>query len=357
MTSPSPVGADTHLATPSGNVMDTPHAPQSPPNSDLRRDIVVIGASAGGLRVLLDLASALPAGLPAAVLMVLHVGAHRSVLPELLSKRGAIRAIHPVHGQPLLPGTIYVAPPDHHMMVENDLIQVQRGAKEHHARPAIDPLFRAAALAYGPRVIGVVLSGRLDDGTAGLQAIKRCGGLAVVQEPADAEHPDMPASALDNVAVDFCVPRERLAETLLALVNQPAGPWPAAPAQIACEQAISIGVGNPMEHLNTIGKPSCFACPDCDGVLWEIEASRPKRYRCHTGHGYSLRSLVHTQQMATDHALWAAIRALQDREKLLRTLAEAGDRAAEDLEVAALVAEAERVARHSVELQRLVSAG
>ncbi len=337
--------------------MDTLHAPQSPPNADLRRDIVVIGASAGGLGVLLELAPALPAGFPAAVLMVLHVGAHRSVLPELLNTRGANPAIHPVHGQPLLPGTIYVAPPDHHMMIDNDVIQVLRGAKEHHARPAIDPLFRSAALGYGPRVIGVVLSGRLDDGTAGLQAIKRYGGLAVVQEPADAEHADMPASAMNNVAVDYCVPRGRIAETLLTLVDQPVAPWPAAPATIACEQAISIGVGNPMEHLNTIGKPSCFACPDCEGVLWEIEDSKPKRYRCHTGHGYSLRSLVHTQQLATDHALWAAIRALQDREKLLRTLAgaDAGSPAAGDHDVAAIEAEAERTARHALELQRLVS--
>lgn len=337
--------------------MAATHGLQTQHGAGPRRDIVVIGASAGGLRVLLELGSALPAQFPAAVFIVLHIGAHRSVLPELLSARGANPAVHPVDGQPLHPGTIYVAPPDHHMLIEDGLIQVQRGAKEHHARPAIDPLFRAAALAYGPRVIGVVLSGRLDDGTAGLQAIKRCGGIAVVQEPADAEHPDMPASALDNVAVDHCVPSRHLAKTLVALVGLPVvAPRPVVPPQLACEQAISMGVGNPMEHLNTIGRPSRFACPDCDGVLWEIDGSKPKRYRCHTGHGYSLRSLAHTQELGTDHALWGAIRALQDRESLLRALAEAGDHSGGDADVAAFEVEAERTARHALELQRLVSA-
>jgi len=183
-----------------------------------RRDLVVVGASAGAVPVLRGLATQLPADFPAAVLVVLHVGAHHSVLPELLKDRGALRARHALDGQVLQPGAIEIAPPDEHMLVEGNCIRLRHGPKEHHARPAIDPLFRSAALAQGPRVIGVLLSGRLDDGTAGLGAIKHCGGLVMVQDPDDAEHPEMPRSALAHVAVDCCVPGSELAPTLQRLV-------------------------------------------------------------------------------------------------------------------------------------------
>jgi two-component system, chemotaxis family, protein-glutamate methylesterase/glutaminase len=298
----------------------------------LRRDIVVIGASAGGVQVLLDLAAHLPAQFPAPILVVLHVGAHRSVLPELMNARDGNRALHPADGAALQPGMIYVAPPDQHMLVDEDRIRLYHGPKENHARPAIDPLFRTAALAYGPRVIGVVLSGRLDDGTAGLQAIKQCGGLAVIQDPVDAEHPDMPASALAHVSIDRCVAASQLTPTLVALVGTPVVPGMHAGApedptreHLLREQAVSTGAGDPMEHLNAIGDQSRFSCPECAGVLWEIHGSRPPRYRCHTGHAFTLRSLAYTQDQRTDDALWSAMRALQEREALQRTLLDAGD--------------------------------
>lgn len=318
-------------------------------------DLVVIGASAGGVQVLLKLAAALPADFPACVLVVLHVGAQRSLMPELMNARGALPAAHAQDGQPLQRGAIFVAPPDHHMLVEDGLLRITRGPKENHTRPAIDPLFRTAALARGKRVIGVVLSGGLDDGTAGLQAIKQCGGLAVVQDPADAEQPDMPASALANVEIDACVPAAALARTLLRLVGAPitASP-PAMPTQIARDQAISTGVGDPMEHLNAIGQRSRFACPECSGVLWEINQSRPKRYRCHTGHGYTLRTLVDAHDAATDEALWGAMRALQEREALLRQLV--GDEAtdSEGDSAAEILGKAERAASHSDQLRDMI---
>ena len=189
-----------------------------------RRDLVVVGASAGAVPVLLRLATQLPADFPAAVLVVLHVGAHHSVLPELLKDCGGLRARHASDGQVLQPGTIEIAPPDQHMLVDGNRIRLQHGPKEHHARPAIDPLFRSAAATHGPRVIGVLLSGRLDDGTAGLGAIKASGGVAVVQDPDDAEHPEMPRNALAHVEVDCCVPGSELARTLLRLVAGPLTP-------------------------------------------------------------------------------------------------------------------------------------
>jgi two-component system chemotaxis response regulator CheB len=318
------------------------------------RDVVVVGASAGGVQVLLDLAAALPGQFPACVLVVLHVGAHRSLMPELMSARGPLRASHPEDGQPLQPGMIFVAPPDHHMLVDDGLIRLTRGAKENHARPAIDPLFRTAALACGPRVVGVLLSGRLDDGTAGLQAIKRCGGLAVVQDPDDAEQPEMPRSAMVHVDVDACVPGAQIGQVLADLVRRPAAaPAPGAPREIALDQAVSVGAGDPMENLNALGKPSRFACPECSGVLWELEDTQPRRYRCHTGHGFTLRSLAHTQQEAFDEALWGAMRALQEREALLRALAEEprdGSDSARD----ELISQAERTAVHGEQLRNMI---
>ncbi|MDB6164614.1 MAG: protein-glutamate methylesterase (protein methylesterase)-like protein [Xanthomonadaceae bacterium] len=335
-------------------------AARSHPQPTPKRDIVVIGASAGGVAVLLDLAADLPEDFPAAVLVVLHVGAHRSVLPELMASRGAKRALHAIDGQPLHHGTILVAPSDQHMLVQGGTIRLQRGPKENHARPAIDPLFRSAALAHGPRVIGVVLSGRLDDGTAGLQAIKRCGGLAVIQDPADAEQPEMPVSALAHVDIDHCVPAANLVETLMRLVGTPvaaAPPAPAAPSVFASEQAISDGEDNPMDHLYQIGQPSRFACPECSGVLWEINDTQPRRYRCHTGHAYTLRTLAFAQDESADEALWAAMRALQEREALLRALAESGDSDADGRQGQDLSAQAEQTGKHSDQLRRMIASG
>ena len=324
------------------------------------RDLVVIGASAGGVPVLLDLAAALPADFPACVLVALHVGAHRSLLPELMGARGPLPARHAQDGEPLRPGVILVAPPDHHMLVQDGVVRLNRGPRENHARPAIDPLFRSAALARGPRVIGVVLSGRLDDGSAGLQAIKRCGGLALVQDPDDAECPDMPASARRHVEVDACVPAAALARCLQDLMGAPlpAHP-PPLPADIATDQAISTGAGDPMEHLNAIGHPSRFSCPECAGVLWEIDGARPRRYRCHTGHGFTLRALAKTQDEATEDALWGAMRALQEREALLRERAVDAREADTGAEASGddLLTRAERTAVLGEQLRSMIEAG
>lgn len=320
------------------------------------RDVVAIGASAGGYHVLLDIASRLPAHFPAAVLIVLHIDSHPSALPELLSASGPNPAVHPRSGQPLRRGTFYVAPPDHHLLVEGDSIILSRGPKEHHARPAIDPLFRSLAIACGPRVIGVVLSGDLDDGTAGAQDIKRCGGTIVVQDPQDAEVPSMPASVCTYVDVDHCVPRAWLAETLVTLVGTPVAAPVRVPAEIACEQRVSEGDANAMEDLDRIGKPSGFACPDCDGVLWEISDSQPRRFRCHAGHAFSLRSLEHAQQTSTNKSMWSSVRALQERAAILATMAADARQRGEDDEADRLEADANGAMEEAARL-RAIAAG
>jgi two-component system, chemotaxis family, protein-glutamate methylesterase/glutaminase len=286
-----------------------------------RPHAIVIGASSGGVSALLELVAGLPADLNAVIGVVLHVGSRHSILPELLSHRACWPAAHPQDGQALEPGTIHVAPPDHHMLFTASSVFLSRGPRENHARPALDPLFRSAALAWRERVIGVVLTGDLDDGTAGLAAVKACGGTAIVQDPDTAFEPSMPASALANVRVDHCLALSEIAPTLLRLVGENrASEAVTPPAEILHEQAIFEG-NKPMENLSAVGTPSTLTCPECGGGLWELKGGKPLRYRCHTGHGFSARSLENAQVNMAEHALWSSVRALQEREILLRRLA------------------------------------
>jgi len=271
----------------------------------------------GGVEAFRQLAADLPGNFPAPVLMVLHIGHHHSVLPGLLKPKGPLAPVHAVDGAPLRAGQIVIAPPDQHLLVEGNHIRLSRGPKEHFSRPAIDPLFRSAAMSYGPGAVGVVLTGLLDDGTAGLQAIKACGGIAIVQDPADAQESSMPLSAMRHVDVDHCVPLSRMAEVCTTVMAQPLGPQQSIPAPLQHEHDLANKQGDAMRHLTEIGKPSTFVCPDCRGSLWEMNDARPPRFRCHTGHAYTLRTLQHAQSVATDEAMWNALRALQEQKFLL----------------------------------------
>lgn len=286
------------------------------------RKLIVIGASIGAVSALKHIVAGLPADFQATVLIVVHIGGHNSALPEILSSHSALPVGHASDREPLEPGTIRIAPPDHHLLVETDCLRLSHGPKENFARPAIDPLFRSAAMTHRKEVIGVVLTGELDDGTVGLQAIKRYGGTAVVQDPADAEAPSMPRSALEYVDVDLCLPLERMADELVKLVVRPveAGRH-AVPGGMALEDdMISRGLTD-MEELDKIAKPSPFTCPECQGTLWEVDGAVPQRFRCHTGHGFTEKTLSYSQDQVVEDAIWAAIRALHEREAFLRRFA------------------------------------
>jgi two-component system chemotaxis response regulator CheB len=295
-----------------------------------RPGVVVIGASAGGVGALSTLASQLQPTFPAPVLVVLHIGNHHSVLPEILASRGPLPAGHARHGEPLVAGRIYVAPPDRHLLVEDGHVRLTKGPKEHFTRPAIDPLFASAALAYGSAAIGVILTGTMDDGTAGLQAIKACAGLAVVQDPDDALEPGMPRSALEHVQIDHCGPVDGMAAALEALIMRKSDVSPARPPYLLHEQALTLAQGDPMEHLKAIATPSTFVCPDCSGGLWQVNQSDPIRFRCHTGHAYTLKTLHHALKEKADQALWSAVRALQEQALLLGTVEAAYRKVGED---------------------------
>lgn len=318
--------------------------------------VVVIGASAGGVHALVGVAAALPRLFPAPICIVQHVGNHPSVLPELLRLRGANDAVHAENGQRLASGTLHVAPPDRHMLLDGDLIRLSGGPKENHARPAIDPLFRTAAFAFGPMVIGVILTGQMDDGTAGLKAVKDCGGVAIVQDPASAAEPSMPRSALGNVDVDHCVALADIPDLLTRLVSSAARPRRKhAPEQVIREVAINQGTRT-MEQLVPIGKPSPLTCPECHGGLWEMNDPKPLRFRCHTGHAFTALSLAEAQKDAAEESLWSSLRALREREVLLRRLADIAEATGDGEQARAGRAEADRLQEQARALQDIAEA-
>jgi two-component system chemotaxis response regulator CheB len=234
------------------------------------RDILVVGASAGGVEALTELARGLPADLPAAVFMVLHVPPHAtSVLPRILSRAGRLPTAHAREGEPIRPGRIYVAPPDHHMLLRRGYVYLARGPRENSHRPAVDPLFRTAARAYDGRVVGVLLSGALDDGTAGLAAIKRRGGIALVQDPDEALFSGMPRSAIENVEVDHVVSLAGMAGLLSRLACEPVAEETKerVPDEMEQETQIEAFALSAIENRVHPGTPSTFGCPECGGTL------------------------------------------------------------------------------------------
>jgi two-component system, chemotaxis family, protein-glutamate methylesterase/glutaminase len=287
------------------------------------RDIIVVGASAGGVEALATLARGLPADLPAAVFVVLHVAPHStSVLPQILSRAGPLPAAHAVEDEPIRPGRIYVAPPDYHLLLKPGRVRVARGPRENGHRPAADALFRTAARAYGSRVAGVVLSGVLDDGTAGLVAVKERGGVALVQDPGEALYDGMPRSALENVVVDICAPVRELAPILVDLATRPLSP-PAEPPpseQMQVEADMAELDLDALQRDDRPGVPAGFSCPDCGGTLFELHESGLVRYRCRVGHAWSPGSLLAQQSSTLEAAFWTALRALEEKAALARRL-------------------------------------
>lgn len=295
--------------------------------------IVVIGGSAGSINVLKTIFRGLPADFPAAVLVVTHIGARESMLPSLLERHTALPVRHALQGEPIVPGQVLVAPSDLHLTVARDgermHVHLSHGPKENHARPAIDPLFRTAASLYRADAIAVVVSGFLDDGTVGLQAIRACGGTALVQDPAEAEAPDMPASALRHAGADFVLRADEIAPKLLALAAAAAAdpdagapPGPELQDWIAVENRM-FTEGADMEDLDRIGTRVGLTCPECGGTIWQMRRPGPLRYRCHTGHAFTARVLESRQVDEVDEALWAAVRSLHEQEQLLRNMGQA----------------------------------
>ncbi len=288
--------------------------------------IVVVGTSSGGSEALAKLAEALPESLDACVFIVRHLSPESSAsyIVSQLRKHTKLPCHEARDGALLQPGHICVAPADNHLLIDDSKVWVVHGPRENRWRPSIDALFRSAAVAHRNRVIGVVLSGSLDDGTAGLLAIKRCGGICIVQDPDDAAFPDMPRNALSNVAVDHCVPLAHIGGLIGKMVGKQSASAPAVPTDLLVEARIALSALSEMGTVETIGERTALTCPDCGGVLWEVNGGGFSRFRCHTGHAYSPDQLLCAQSVRIEETLWRALRMFEERKNLLKTMISGG---------------------------------
>jgi two-component system chemotaxis response regulator CheB len=277
-----------------------------------KRDIVVIGASAGGVQALQEIVQNIPADYPGTIFIVLHTGTS-SILPDILSRAGQLRAVMAEHNAHYEPNRIYVAPPNRHLLINDGVMQLYLGPRENGSRPSVDPLFRSAARTYRSRLVGVILTGTLDDGSAGLFAVKARGGVAIVQDPAEAVAPEMPLNAMRNVQVDYCVPICDVAPLLAQLATTD------APASEPDVRAMNEEKKELVEPPQWIKEPPpserqiSLACPECSGALYEERQGNAAHFMCHVGHSFSPQSLSEAHKEALERALWAAVRTLNER--------------------------------------------
>ncbi len=290
------------------------------------RDVVVIGASAGGVESLSALVGALPADLPAAVLVVLHVPASgSSALPAILERAGPLPAKHARDGDRLEHSRILVAPPDHHLLVYDGAVTLSRGPSENGHRPAVDVLFRSAARVLGRRVVGVVLSGALDDGAAGMVAVRLRGGLGVVQDPDEALHGSMPRAALMAGGADYQLPVAEIAGLLTKVVGQSIPDNEDQPSELMQMEAAMADLDPAVDNHDPPGRPAGLSCPDCHGSLYQISEGQLVRFRCRVGHAWSPASLMAQQSASHESALWMALRSLEEKAALAREIGERAD--------------------------------
>ncbi|APO68523.1 protein-glutamate methylesterase CheB-type protein [Rhizobium gallicum] len=283
-----------------------------------RSSIIAIGASAGGVRALCELASGLPETIGVPVLIVLHVGSHPSELPALLDAAGPLPARHAADGDPIESGCIHVAPSDHHMIVRNGRLRLSRGPKENCARPAIDPLFRSVAESYGPAAIGVILTGNLNDGTLGLFEIARRGGIAIAQHPDDAAYPNMPRSAAEHVELDYCLRLADVPKLLADLASGKDGKEKAMPIT-----PLQSDVGQvPVIDGAPFARPVAITCPECGGALRSSEVGTISKFGCHIGHSYTAETMAVAQFEKMERLMRGAVRFLNERAEFCLQMAE-----------------------------------
>lgn len=281
-------------------------------------DIVVIGASAGGVEALQQLVSRIPANYAGTIFITLHMAREgRSVLGTILDRSGPLPATTAEDGAPIKPGRIYVARPDYHLVVRQNRVNVIRGPKENSHRPSIDVMFRSAAQTYGPRVVGIVLSGFRDDGTAGLAEIKKAGGIAIVQDPAEAAVPHMPTHAAQKVDPDYMLTVAEMPEILMRLASE----HEVQERTMASPQQLDEQIFPQDEKMEKNGRPSAFTCPACAGTLWELDEDGILRFRCRVGHAYSAETMFAAQVENVENSMYAALRALEENSELARRVA------------------------------------
>ncbi len=286
-----------------------------------KRDIIVIGASAGGSEAIRELCQWLPPDFPASVFIVWHLGSGSSgYFPKMISKVSKLPVKNAENGEKFKPGHIYIAPPNKHLLLEKEITRTTIGPKENRFRPAIDPLFRSAAFNYKERVIGVILSGLLNDGTSGLWNVKDCGGITIVQDPDEALFNSMPKDAVKNVEVDYIKPVKEIASLLMDLTSENVTAKADVNIGLQYEVELALGKLKGINKMDKIGEITGYTCPECHGALWEINNGKPVRFRCHTGHAYTLEYLIDHLEETMEMYMWNLIRGTEEFEKLLQEI-------------------------------------
>ena len=317
--------------------------------------VITIGTSAGGISALQQLVSQLPQNLNASIHIVQHLSHEApSNLATFLARKSQLPVAFARNGESIELGRIYLAPPDLHLMLRYGHLKLVRGPRENRMRPSIDPLFRSAAVAYRSYATGVILTGMLDDGTAGLQAIKACGGMAIVQDPEDAAYSSMPESAIANVEVDYIVPLKEIADILIKRTKETPKIIAEIPEDLLLEVPITEDAITPPKTMAQIGDPVAHSCPSCGGPLWQIGDNKTLRYRCHVGHAFTSKSLLEEQSEATEKALWIALRTLEERSRMLKSMS---DRYAEKNSIMLARSHQERAAEaaeHALHIRNLI---
>ncbi len=285
--------------------------------------IVVIGASAGGMNALMEMVQNLQKGLDVAYCIVLHLSRKGigDFIVHRLKQVTSLPCSMAVHGAPIKQDHIYIARPNQHLLVKDNHFLLGAGPEENRFRPSIDVLFRSAAVAYSSHTVGIILSGLLDDGTSGMWAIKRSGGTCIVQDPNEAEYPDMPLSVIDNMEVDHVTTLAAMGVLIGEVLQLKKGRKLAVPKDVIAESKIAEHTAVGIDDVKKLDvEQSIFACPDCGGGLWEAKNDIIKRYRCHIGHAYTEKDLVLKQNQVAGNTLWVALRMMEERKHLLKKM-------------------------------------
>jgi two-component system chemotaxis response regulator CheB len=286
------------------------------------RNLIVIGASAGGIKAITKILEGLSQSINAAVMVVLHVSRKSNIgnISEIFQRSTSLECVVATNNLLLEKGKIYLASPEHHLLVNGPVMLVNQGPEENRFRPSIDVLFRSAAVHYGNKVIGIVITGMLEDGTSGMFAIKTCGGLCIVQDPSEAEYSSMPLNVMRKIQVDYMAPLDEIPIIIQNILNNPLPPKIAIPEELKVEAELTEKLMSDINKLKKIADRSDFVCPDCGGGLWSIKNDPTHRYRCHTGHVYTEKLLQDLQDLKIEETIWVSIRMLEEKRSMLRML-------------------------------------
>ena len=318
--------------------------------------IVVIGTSAGGFNALPEVLSQLNPEMNAAFFVVMHISKQGigNYLVNRMQKYTELTCKEATNNEEIKSGTIYFASPDKHLVIKNDRIFLGCGPEENHWRPSIDVLFRSAAVSWNTHTIGILLTGMLYDGTSGMAAIHKCGGTCVVQDPNEADFPEMPISALNEGIVDHSVPLYQMGALLENIISSEREVKTDIPIELIKEVNISLNASSDIDELETIGERSVFTCPDCGGVLFNMNEGKISRYRCHTGHAYNVDDLENQQNKNLENALWVSLRMIEERRKLLAQLSEKNLKKGFRLSAANYQAKIDELQTHSDALRKIL---